>query len=184
MKLAKNYYFITIFVLSIAGRLIPHPANMTPMISLALIAAAYCSRLIGLLTIAIAVLISDLLLAVIMGYPAFTLVSLFTYSGFITITFLGSLRTSNSKKSLLISTVFATCGFWLWTNLGVWLTTSMYPMNSLGLAACYTAALPFLRNSLIGSLVWMVILAIFLKPRTANKNSFIPQFSPVQSSNT
>jgi hypothetical protein len=53
---------------------------------------------------------------------------------------------------LLVSSV----GFWLWTNFGIWLTGDhgMYALSASGLAACYTNALPFLRNALVGDLAW------------------------------
>jgi hypothetical protein len=55
----------------------------------------------------------------------------------------------------------AACGsaaiFFVFSNLGVW-ASGMYPMTGEGLAACYTAALPFFRYTLAGDLVYSGVL--------------------------
>ena len=48
--------------------------------------------------------------------------------------------------------------FFVTTNLAVWACGSMYPKTILGLAQCYLAALPFLRNALCGDLFWSATL--------------------------
>lgn len=45
--------------------------------------------------------------------------------------------------------------YWLWTNLGTWLCTDMYPASLQGLSLCYLAALPFLGTSLLGSVSFL-----------------------------
>jgi hypothetical protein len=48
-------------------------------------------------------------------------------------------------------------GFFVVSNFAVWAIWQMYPHTAAGLAACYTVALPFFRNSFVaegcGSLV-------------------------------
>jgi hypothetical protein len=66
--------------------------------------------------------------------------------------------TGRTFAALLGSSVF----FWIWTNLGVWATSGMYPMSADGLVACYLAAVPFLRNSMLGDMAWgLVFFASF-----------------------
>ena len=48
--------------------------------------------------------------------------------------------------------------FYLTTNFGVWLTSAYYPKNIEGLIICYTAALPFLVNTLAGSMFYSIIM--------------------------
>ncbi len=50
--------------------------------------------------------------------------------------------------------------FWIWTNLGVWLLATIYPLNIQGLSACYIAAIPFLMNSLIGTAAGYALLKL------------------------
>lgn len=42
----------------------------------------------------------------------------------------------------------------LFSDFGVWLTSGMYEKNFNGLWLCYTAALPFLRNLILGDLIY------------------------------
>jgi hypothetical protein len=48
--------------------------------------------------------------------------------------------------------------FFITTNLGVWAFEGMYPKTAEGLIACYTAALPFFRNTLEGDLFYTLVL--------------------------
>ena len=48
--------------------------------------------------------------------------------------------------------------FFLLTNFGVWASDSLYPMTLNGLMACYLAAIPFFRNTLLGDLLYTIIL--------------------------
>ena len=154
----KKIYCIWLCI-AILGRLIPHPANMTPLTNLCLFAGNKFPRRLAILFCLIGILISECLLAWIKGYPPFGLWSLFNYSGFIVIIFAGSRLNTQPKFLRLLGFVLASgFGFWLWTNFGTWLTSHIYPLTTAVLMACYTAALPFLRNALIGDLVWMAII--------------------------
>jgi hypothetical protein len=48
--------------------------------------------------------------------------------------------------------------FYAVTNLAVWASGSLYPRTLAGLMVCYTAAIPFFRNSLIGDMAFAAIL--------------------------
>ena len=48
--------------------------------------------------------------------------------------------------------------FFIVTNFGVWALDNMYPRTIAGLIACYTAALPFFRNTLEGDLLYTLVL--------------------------
>ena len=45
--------------------------------------------------------------------------------------------------------------FYLWTNFGVWLLSSMYPHTAAGLVQSYINALPFLRLQFTSSLIFV-----------------------------
>lgn len=152
--------WISIGVLS---RVLPHVANVTALTSLSLLAGAQFSKRRAIGLVLITLILSDLILAYQFAYPCFGTWSLFTYSGFLAITLLGH-RFESAKGlhwfGILIS---ASLGYWLWTNLGVWLCDNLYAKTISGLLACYFAALPFLRNSCIGDIVWMMGLLGALK---------------------
>lgn len=59
---------------------------------------------------------------------------------------------------LLVVTIGASFAFWLWSNFGVWLMAGIYAPTWDGFIACYVAAIPFLRNAMIGDLVWTGVL--------------------------
>ena len=40
----------------------------------------------------------------------------------------------------------------------MWLASGIYPKTLVGLGSCYVAALPFLHNSLIGDMVWGLVI--------------------------
>jgi hypothetical protein len=157
---AQNTKFAIFWIIiGTLGRLIPHPANVTPMAALALFSGSKLSKKMALLTIAITMLASDALLAYLNHYPVFSFWSLFTYSGFLGITLLGIKLNQHSSQTKILSFVLAaSLGFWLWTNFGVWLTSGLYAKNIIGITTCYIAALPFLRNELLGSLAWQIII--------------------------
>jgi len=48
--------------------------------------------------------------------------------------------------------------FFLITNFGVWWFQSLYPHTLDGLIACYVAAIPFFRNTLLGDLLYTAVL--------------------------
>jgi hypothetical protein len=48
--------------------------------------------------------------------------------------------------------------FFVVTNFGVWAFDSLYPKTLPGLVACYVAAIPFFRNTLLGDLMYTAIL--------------------------
>ncbi len=86
-----------------------------------------------------------------------TSVYIFTWSAFVAIGFLGSLLKRGSKRYTLKITslgLFSVLLFYLWTNLGWWLTSNMYQMTLGGLIECYIAALPFLKNQLYSVLIF------------------------------
>jgi hypothetical protein len=155
---AKNSTLASVWlVLGVLARLLPHPANVTPMTSISLFGGSELGRGRALLLTFATLVASDLLLALAMGYPAFGAWTFFTYTGFAAMVLAGSLLKGKKSAGRTIGLLLASSlGFWLWTNFGVWATGShgMYPRTIEGLGACYMAALPFLRNALVGDLAW------------------------------
>jgi len=156
----KNKKFIIIYiVIGVLGRLIPHPPNVTPLTNLCLFAGSNLSRGLAFITMLICYTISNIALAYFNGYPIFGYWTIFTYSGLAFIVLLGSrLSKSYNIKKLVTYVGVSTFVFWVWSNFGCWLATPLYPKDFNGLISCYIAALPFLRNALLGNLVWMVVI--------------------------
>jgi hypothetical protein len=56
------------------------------------------------------------------------------------------------------TTLLGSCLFFAVTNFALWAAGTSYPRTAAGLAACYVAAIPFFRNSLLGDATYATIL--------------------------
>lgn len=168
MQNKKSDHYFTAFLWIVIGslaRLLPLPPNMAPTTAQALFGGVQFSRARAFAITFLTIVISDILLAAVQGHAVFGTWSLFTYSGFAGIVLAGMfLRTAPTAGRTLGLLVGSSLFFWTWTNFGVWLMNDgvSYPHNGAGLVACYLAALPFLRNALVGDLAWgLVFFASF-----------------------
>jgi hypothetical protein len=136
------------------SRLLPHPANFTPIAAMALAGGVYFNKRIALVIPLAALVISDL-------FIGFHNTILFVYGSFILIGLIG-LWLKSHKKPLPIfgAALLSSILFFVVTNFGVWLTGGgwFYPKTWQGLIECYTLAIPFFRNTIAGDLVYTVVL--------------------------
>lgn len=140
-------------------RLAPHLANFSPMIFLSLFITRFFTRLGACILLLIAMLFSDLLLSIHSHYTAFGSWTWFTYSALLAIIYMGSLVRHLDKRFSLSAFLIlgSSLGFWVWTNLGVWLLSSLYMKNVPGFMQCYIAAIPFLQHNLMSAYMWLII---------------------------
>ena len=159
-RLILMVIYIAIGVLS---RILPHFPNVTAMTSLCILTSTQFPRIWSFITITLTLFISDLILAYLFHYVVWGDWTIINYFGFIVISFFATrFIILNNKISLWIYLVCSSFGFWVWSNLGTWFFSSMYQHTINGLIVCYIAALPFLRNAVVGDLVWMgIILSLF-----------------------
>ncbi len=174
------YLFLIVFV--VAGRLVPHAANITPVAALALFAGATAwqaqsarARLLAGLAPIVALLISD---AFIGFYTWEVMVAV--YVSFAVSFGIGLLVHRHYKLSTIAAaSVAGSIIFYLATNAAVWAFTPMYTKNLTGLLESYILALPFFRNSLVGDLLYTGVLfgayelamskiSLFSFPKTKN----------------
>jgi len=148
------------------SRLLPHPANFAPIGGMALFGAAYYSKRYWAFIIPIVSMwISDLILNnVVYGqyfdyFVWFYSGSLFTYAAFALIVLLGMFSLKKVKAPhLIVSALGASLIFFLVSNFGVWFSGMMYPKDFGGLMACYTAGIPFFKNTIAGDLVYTAVM--------------------------
>ena len=138
----KNLVIFSLIVLAIVTRLLPHPPNFTPIGAIALFASHRFNnkKLVFLLPI-LCMLITDFFL----GFSAITP---FVYISFISISFLGLFSKMINNGVILQSSTL----FFFISNFGVWLLG--YPNTLAGFISCYTLALPFFFNTILGDLVF------------------------------
>ncbi len=143
-------------------RLVPHPWNFTPVAAMALFGGAVLGRAVFAFGVPLAAMaLSDAalnLMAWTTGGPAMT-PSPWTYIAFLLIGVIGfSLRGRRSLATLGAASLGGSVLFFVLTNFGVWAAGLGYPLTPAGLAACYTAALPFFANTVAGDLFWNAVL--------------------------
>lgn len=137
------------------SRIFPQDWNLMPVAASALFAGRMLGtpRLAPIVPLA-ALLISDLFLGredwriALVVYAALTLPAIV---GMLSRTFAGA-------APVVAGMLGCSLIFFGTTNFAVWAFSGMYPMTAQGLGDCYVAALPFLRNTVAGDLVWTGIL--------------------------
>lgn len=135
-----------LIVLAVVTRLIPHPPNFAPITGIALFAAArFQNKGLAILIPFLGLFLTDLVL----GLSA---ISFFVYIGFGLILFLGF----RTKRTTVSTIMFSSILFFVVSNLGVWLL--YYPLSLEGLLSCFTLAIPFFTNTLLGDLVYTGVL--------------------------
>ena len=149
MKISIIKKFIVFSFLSIIiSRLIPHPPNFTSTIAIAF----YLPALFGLKYIIVATtafIVCDLIIGL---HPLI----FFTWLGLILV---GLISQAFTKYYFRVPGVMiGVLIFFFVSNFGVWLLSDMYSQDLKGLTQCYIMGLPFLQNSLIGSLLFSLII--------------------------
>jgi hypothetical protein len=136
-----------------ASRLIPHPPNMTSVTAMALFGGAMLAdRRLAFAIPLCALFLSDLVLG-------FHDQMFLVYGSFALIVCIGLwLQQHRSAATIAGAAIASSLLFFGITNFGVWALDRMYPHTLAGLIACYTAALPFLRNTLEGDLFYTLVL--------------------------
>jgi hypothetical protein len=164
---SRFYVALALVLVAAALRLLPHPPNFSPIAAMALFGAAAIDRkLVALVLPLAAMLLSDLALGFHDQMPA-------VYGSFVLIQLLGfaALRSNRNAVRIGLTAASGSVLFFAVTNLSVWMFSGMYSKDAIGLAACFTAALPFLQNALAGDLVysgalfgaWALVERSFLK---------------------
>ena len=160
IKLKNLKHFILpiglILVLSFS-RLIPHPSNFTPILAVGVFAGFYFRNFILSSFIVIsAMFIGDL----VIGFHS---TMIFTYSSLILAVAIGLLIKKFNFKEILFSGLSSSVVFFAVTNFGSWLTLEMYEKNFSGLLQSYFMGIPFFHNTLISTLIYLIVLKLLLE---------------------
>lgn len=140
-------------------RLLPHPANFTPVAALALFAGAHFqSRRVAFLVPLSAMLLSDAALQAVQGIGLHSAMPA-VYASFAAVVAIGRLLSSRARPlPVATATVASSVVFFIATNFAVWLHGGLYASSWEGLVACYIAAIPFFSASLLGDLFYAAVL--------------------------
>lgn len=150
-----NSRLLTLIVMIFAAaalRLVPHPANVAPIAALALFAGATIDdRRLAFAIPFGALALSDLIIGL---YPGLV----FVYAGFALSVGIGFLLRKRTVGRIAGGTLASALAFFLLSNFGSWFTLTTYSKTFDGLMAAYVAGIPFLRNSLLGDALYVVLL--------------------------
>lgn len=157
--LKSNWIFILgLIALGVVTRTVGHVApNFEFVTAASLLAAATLPRKISWLVPLAIMATSDFILGN-------TSIFLFTWSGFLLTWVIGikaggmnqsSIKTIGKYAGVGIASVVA---FFLWTNLGVVLTTNMYQVSLAGYMQSLVMALPFLKVQLVSAVITVPIV--------------------------
>jgi hypothetical protein len=159
-------YIIFVIFLGIFYRLIPHVPNFSPLYSISVFSSIlpieidnkfnkllkYISFLIPLIILLITDLILGFYKGMIFNYLSFLSYSIFSY-------FIFNKYNKLSKTILgVVLSVGSSIYFFIISNFGVWLLTNMYSKDLAGFILCYINALPFLKNSIISSIIFSILI--------------------------
>lgn len=183
----QNIFRLTAAIVFVAGlsRLLPHPANFTPIVATCLFGAAYLpNRKTALMLPLIALFLGDLFLqaAYWLGwreYAGFHAYMPFVYGGFAAVVGIGRLLKHNVKAwNVMLSALAGSLLFFVVSNLGVWLLD--FPLTWAGFLQCFSQAVPFYRDNLtwLGDLLYTSALFgafewfVYRRPQPSTAKTF------------
>ena len=151
-------------------------SGFSPVIAIALFSGFIIKqRDMSFLMPLLALFISDLVIQFLYS------VDLFPYAGFyggqwknylilMSATLIGWVLKGRSYSSLLTGAIAAPTVFFLLSNFGVWLGSEVtYSKDFSGLMTCYAAGLPFYKNALIATLVFLPVILLLYNYLTKRK---------------
>lgn len=142
----KETVLMSFVAVAILIRLLPHPPNVAPIAAVALFAGTFFNKKHwAILMPLLAMVVTDMFLG-------FSMITPVVYLSFLAITAVGIFFKKMNIGTVLLSSVV----FFVLTNLGVWVFS--YPLTPEGLITCFTLAIPFFINSLVGDIFFSAVL--------------------------
>ena len=151
----KVYFIAVCLVLVLSfSRIIPHPYNFSPMLAVGIFLGFYFRQffLSSFITVS-SMFLGDL-------YLGFHDTMFFTYTSLIIAVILGLFISKFNFTEILFAGLASAVCFFIITNFGAWLTLEMYEKNLAGLFQSYVLAIPFFHNTLISTLLYLVVFKL------------------------
>ena len=172
-KLNSSFSYLVILavliVLGVAGRLLPHPPNFTPMAAIALFAGfIFIKRYMAVVAVVSTMILCDYFAFGSLSVSWFGSKSMFVvYLALLfPIVFKNLLQKKLGVLRIFGAALASSTVFFLATNFAVWAFSPMYEKTLEGLVLCYTMAIPFFQNTIAGDLIWSgVIFGTYLALR-------------------
>ena len=140
-----------LILLGVVLRFLPHPANFAPIAAIGLFSGCYLMKRYAFVLPLTAMLISDIFI----GFYSWKIM-LSVYLSFALVGLIGVwLKNHKSVYTIAGGTLLGSVTFFVITNLAVWAFGMLYPHSWDGLIACYTAAIPFFKNTVMGDMFYV-----------------------------
>lgn len=150
-----------VFVLVVLTRFItdPHVPTLTPVFGALLFTGARMRKRDAVWFPVTVLAVSDWILTTQVFHIQARWQDAITLLGFAAMAAIGGLlRSKWSALRALACGIGGPTAFFAISNFGVWLGWNLYPRTRLGLEACYIAALPYYRDSILSTLLFGSIL--------------------------
>mgnify|MGYP004052827915 FL=1 len=166
MNLKKEIFPIGLVLILILSRLIPHPPNFTPIVAVAIMSGYLFKNIyLSFATLLVSMLVAD-------AFIGFYENIFFVYLSLLFLVYIFyKLGRKINLKNLFLYSFAGSILFFIITNFGVWLLGSPgldnvpYEKNLQGLIKCYILAIPFIKNTVLSTLIfsYSVLLVNSLK---------------------
>ena len=141
---------ISLVVIGILLRFVPHAPNFTPVAAIALFSGVYLNKKYSWSIPLLLMIASDVFLGL-------HNVIAFTWGSFVLTGVLGMwLRPRKNPFYISAGALISSLLFFVISNFGVWLM-GWYPHTTQGFIQCYVMALPFLRNFTAATLLYAAV---------------------------
>lgn len=145
---------LALLSIGLLGRLLPHLPNATPMTAIIFSSTLFLGRRLTILLPLAILLLTDIVLGF---YSPFLMLSVY-----LSFTLIILLAWWSKKYSDIIVTSYTILAssllFFIITNTAVWWFSPWYDKSLTGLLYCFELALPFLRNMLLGDLIYVPLV--------------------------
>lgn len=191
-KLNSGFTYLVILavliVVGVAGRLLPHPPNFTPMAAIALFAGfIFAKRYMSVIAVVSAMLLTDYFAFGYLSPDWFASKSMaVVYLALLfPIVFRGFLQKKLGVLRIAGAALASSTVFFIATNFAVWAFSPMYEKTFAGLVLCYTMAVPFFQNTIAGDMMWSGIIfgAYFALRNYANVSALTSKNAVIFSAN-
>ena len=164
-KLNSGFTYLVILAvliaLGVAGRLLPHPPNFTPMAAIALFAGfIFMKKYMAVVAVVAVMLLTDYFAFGYLSPDWFASKSMMVvYLALLfPIVFRGFLQKKLGVLRIAGAALASSTVFFVATNFAVWVFSPMYEKTWAGLVLCYTMAIPFFQNTIAGDMMWSGIV--------------------------
>jgi len=156
-------------------------SGFSPVIAIALFSGFIVKeRNMSFLMPLLALLISDVAIQLLYSANAFPYAGFYSgqwknYLILLSATLVGLALKGRNFKTLAAGSLIAPTVFFLISNFSVWMSAgeSFYPKTFSGLMTCYEAGLPFYRNALIATLLFLPAIAFTYNYMTRKKTQVV-----------